>query len=190
MSKTKIPFLVLVTLAICACSSLKTKTKGQEQTLGYIKSVEKHYIRRDPVMGLALSGGGTRSASFNIGLLSGLQDGDKLKDFDYISSVSGGSYAALWFFSKLYLQSTGLNSSEQQSFIFKKCYNAQENNDDELEKLSNLMYYNEFVPHEIEGNDDCYVVDMKNFPNANYEDIFHYRFQRHLTNNSVLSASQ
>ncbi len=42
--------------------------------------------------GLALSGGGVRSATFNLGVLQALADGDMLKDFDYLSTVSGGGY--------------------------------------------------------------------------------------------------
>lgn len=52
--------------------------------------------------GLSLSGGGIRSACFNLGILEGLDrrpaagEGGRncLECFDYISSVSGGSYAA------------------------------------------------------------------------------------------------
>ena len=49
--------------------------------------------------GLALSGGGIRSATFALGLLQGLHDvGPKLlASFDYISSVSGGGYTAAWW---------------------------------------------------------------------------------------------
>ena len=71
---------------------------------------------RDQVLvttGLSLSGGGIRSACFNLGVLEGLdrlayeppekslhatsmrsKDKSHLEYFDYISSVSGGSYAA------------------------------------------------------------------------------------------------
>lgn len=43
--------------------------------------------------GLALSGGGIRSAAFNLGLLQGLYDKDLLRQVDYLSTVSGGGYA-------------------------------------------------------------------------------------------------
>lgn len=42
--------------------------------------------------GLALSGGGIRSATFCFGLLRGLARGKSLKQFDYLSTVSGGGY--------------------------------------------------------------------------------------------------
>jgi phosphodiesterase/alkaline phosphatase D-like protein len=43
--------------------------------------------------GLALSGGGIRSATVCIGFMQVLQRAGQLKDFDYLSSVSGGSFA-------------------------------------------------------------------------------------------------
>ncbi|MDF3933470.1 patatin-like phospholipase family protein [Pseudomonas citronellolis] len=42
--------------------------------------------------GLALSGGGVRSATFNFGLLRALAKNHVLKRFDYLSTVSGGGY--------------------------------------------------------------------------------------------------
>jgi GNAT superfamily N-acetyltransferase len=42
--------------------------------------------------GLALSGGGIRSATFNLGLLQGLNRLGLLASFDYVSTVSGGGY--------------------------------------------------------------------------------------------------
>lgn len=44
------------------------------------------------LVGLALSGGGIRSATFNLGLLQGLADKKVLQCCDYLSTVSGGGY--------------------------------------------------------------------------------------------------
>jgi len=44
------------------------------------------------LVGLALSGGGVRSATFNLGLLQGLDKGGILRYCDYLSTVSGGGY--------------------------------------------------------------------------------------------------
>ncbi len=49
------------------------------------------FTNRDRV-GLALSGGGIRSAIFNLGLLQSLRHFDLLRHVDYLSSVSGGGY--------------------------------------------------------------------------------------------------
>ncbi len=45
-------------------------------------------------VGLAFSGGGIRSATFNLGVLQALEAGGILRHVDYLSSVSGGGYAA------------------------------------------------------------------------------------------------
>lgn len=49
---------------------------------------------RDWAAGVALSGGGIRSATFAIGVLAALARRNLLPQFDYISSVSGGGFAA------------------------------------------------------------------------------------------------
>jgi hypothetical protein len=46
----------------------------------------------DPKMGLALSGGGIRSATFCLGFLQGLAAQGILKRVDFLSTVSGGGY--------------------------------------------------------------------------------------------------
>ncbi|MFD0724267.1 patatin-like phospholipase family protein [Lysobacter brunescens] len=50
-----------------------------------------------PLIGLALSGGGIRSATFCLGLLRGLAQRGLLKRFDYLSTVSGGGYIGAMF---------------------------------------------------------------------------------------------
>ncbi|HEV2047008.1 MAG TPA: patatin-like phospholipase family protein [Chthoniobacterales bacterium] len=48
-------------------------------------------------VGLAFSGGGIRSATFNLGVLKGLHDLKVLKHVDYLSTVSGGGYIGAWW---------------------------------------------------------------------------------------------
>jgi hypothetical protein len=50
--------------------------------------------RRERLAGLALSGGGIRSATFALGLVQALAANHWLTRFDYVSSVSGGGYCA------------------------------------------------------------------------------------------------
>ena len=70
-------------------------------------------IRTDlrPRVALALSGGGMRSASFSIGVLSGLNEIDakpglnaihELDRVDLISAVSGGAFALSWYYLQNY----------------------------------------------------------------------------------------
>src|SRR5271165_1468966 len=51
----------------------------------------------DNLIGLAFSGGGIRSATFNLGILQALAEKGLLHKFDYLSTVSGGGYIGSWF---------------------------------------------------------------------------------------------
>ena len=48
------------------------------------------------LIGLAFSGGGIRSATFNLGILQALAKKELLHKFDYLSTVSGGGYIGSW----------------------------------------------------------------------------------------------
>ncbi len=74
------------------------------------------------LLGLAFSGGGIRSATFNLGLLQALAKYKLLSRIDYISTVSGGGYIGAWL--------TALLQREQHRIasLFKKC-SSDENND-------------------------------------------------------------
>jgi len=55
-------------------------------------------------VGLALSGGGIRSATFNLGILQALERCGLLRCIDFLSTVSGGGYigsSLTWFMSRL-----------------------------------------------------------------------------------------
>jgi hypothetical protein len=51
---------------------------------------------RDNLIGLSFSGGGIRSATFNLGILQALAEKELLHKFDYLSTVSGGGYIGSW----------------------------------------------------------------------------------------------
>jgi hypothetical protein len=55
--------------------------------------VEAHRVRP---LGLAFSGGGIRSATFNLGVLQGLAELGLLPFIDYLSTVSGGGFIGSW----------------------------------------------------------------------------------------------
>jgi GNAT superfamily N-acetyltransferase len=57
------------------------------------------WIRYTPIdrVGLAFSGGGIRSATFNLGVLKALHELGLLKHVDYLSTVSGGGYVGAWW---------------------------------------------------------------------------------------------
>jgi hypothetical protein len=50
----------------------------------------------EPLVGLTLSGGGIRSATFGLGILQALHSLDVFRHIDYVSSVSGGGYLGAW----------------------------------------------------------------------------------------------
>ena len=52
--------------------------------------------RQMELVGMAFSGGGIRSATFNLGVLQGLAQYNKVRAFDYLSTVSGGGYIGSW----------------------------------------------------------------------------------------------
>ncbi len=54
---------------------------------------EAHRVRP---LGLSFSGGGIRSATFNLGVLQGLAELGLLPFIDYLSTVSGGGYIGAW----------------------------------------------------------------------------------------------
>ncbi|WP_395015753.1 patatin-like phospholipase family protein [Dongia sp.] len=69
-----------------------------------------------PWLGLALSGGGIRSASFAMGVMQGLHARGVMKNFDYLSTVSGGGYigSSLSYF----LVEHGRRNPKNQDFWF------------------------------------------------------------------------
>ncbi len=58
--------------------------------------------------GLAFSGGGIRSATFNLGILQGLAQAKMLPKMKYISTVSGGGYIGAWLISWIKRASGGV----------------------------------------------------------------------------------
>ncbi|MEN6624481.1 MAG: hypothetical protein ABFD50_23405 [Smithella sp.] len=54
------------------------------------------------LIGLAFSGGGIRSATFNLGVLQAFAKNHLLSKIDYLSTVSGGGYIGSWFSSWAY----------------------------------------------------------------------------------------
>ena len=76
-------------------ASPQTRAEAQDEfTQHVIPRRLKAGVDGDPggAWGLALSGGGIRSATFCLGLVRGLARRGLLKQFDYLSTVSGGGY--------------------------------------------------------------------------------------------------
>ena len=63
----------------------------------------------DRFTGLALSGGGVRSAAFSLGFLQAMYSAGRMKAFDYLSTVSGGGYAGGLFSSVVARETNKIN---------------------------------------------------------------------------------
>jgi hypothetical protein len=70
-----------------------------------------------PALGIAMSGGGIRSAAFNIGVLCALHDKGILRSVDLMSAVSGGSYAMSWYLLQPFYTAT-VAKREHRDFKF------------------------------------------------------------------------
>jgi hypothetical protein len=87
--------------------------EGAPQTFAGVAAVEREEIVKSRAVrgaggdspqdvqasyvGLALSGGGIRSATFALGLLQGMQRLGVLRTIDYLSTVSGGGFTGSWW---------------------------------------------------------------------------------------------
>jgi hypothetical protein len=93
----------------CKSASEARKLAGVPSVLG----VPAKQAFDSNLFGLALSGGGIRSATFALGLLQGMADRNILPYVDVLSTVSGGGYIGSWLIS--WIKRTGSVASVQQS---------------------------------------------------------------------------
>lgn len=104
---------------------------------------------QQPLSALCLSGGGIRSATFNLGVLQGLAGRGVLKDFDYLSSVSGGGYIAGWLSAWLSRQAHPLDVYEELSRLSRKADGAPVTPANplspEVDPLDNLREYSNYL---------------------------------------------
>src|SRR6185503_14692943 len=85
--------------------------RGNGTGLGYEKSIMpkgKNLAACSTRSALCLSGGGVRSATFNLGILQGLARHGLLDKFDYLSTVSGGGFVGGWL--SAWIRRAGLQS--------------------------------------------------------------------------------
>jgi len=79
--------------------------------------LDKHPQRpaaQKSLIGLAFSGGGIRSATFNLGVLQALAKKRLLRPIDYISTVSGGGYIGGWLMGWMHHQGIGIQEIERR----------------------------------------------------------------------------
>jgi Patatin-like phospholipase len=71
------------------------------EKIGYASAATANQTS-EPLTGLAFSGGGIRSATFNLGVIQALAECKLLPRFDYLSTVSGGGYIGSWLSALIY----------------------------------------------------------------------------------------
>lgn len=71
-------------------------------------------VAQKSLIGLAFSGGGIRSATFNLGVLQALAAKKLLRKFDYVSTVSGGAYIGGWLMAWMHHQGIGVQRVEEE----------------------------------------------------------------------------
>lgn len=120
--------LVLTSLvSLSACSSLEPARLTPKERAQVISRTT--WGQPTPKFGLALAGGGTKASSFSMGVLRGFVQTGLIERVDILSTVSGGSYAGLWFNYRYVLddpsfRSPGKTSLATQKSWFQDCYPA------------------------------------------------------------------
>ena len=87
-----------------ASEECKDNLHGEKIIENYYNAVHS-LVKNDEYPGqtaLCLSGGGIRSAAFNLGVMQGLAQLKILSQFDYLSTVSGGGYIGSWLSAWIY----------------------------------------------------------------------------------------
>ena len=76
------------------CNRAKPVTDWTSKETRWVRTVARAH--KENLVGLAFSGGGIRSATFNLGVLQALAELRLLSRIDYLSTVSGGGYIGGW----------------------------------------------------------------------------------------------
>lgn len=83
------------TTARTSAPTNRTSDDVRHCELNFIRK-RKEGVSKDRLAGLAISGGGIRSATFALGVLETLKERGLLPKFHYLSTVSGGGYIGGW----------------------------------------------------------------------------------------------
>src|SRR5258707_4773095 len=76
---------------------------------GYLKHLTLNGGEKtNRTFGMAISGGGIRSATFGLGVLQGIARAELLHKMKYISTVSGGGYIGGWLISWIHRTPEGV----------------------------------------------------------------------------------
>ena len=96
-------------------------------------------------VGLAFSGGGIRSATFNLGILQALASANLLSKIDYLSTVSGGGYIGSWLISWIKRADGKIVEVEKQLGHFQPHYDENKGYVAEPDQVSFLRAYSNYL---------------------------------------------
>ncbi len=148
------------------------KTKKDEEKIISERRGRLHVPEHDPI-GIAMSGGGIRSNAFQLGLLTGLfekkknkndeksvEHGSVLDKVDYISAVSGGSWAAAAY----------KNSSETDGRFFKNLKDMANVEEDISTALQHKYLFNSYESSLSRFNKSLKISDILDLHKGYYGD--------------------
>ena len=99
------------------------KPREKQACVEQVLADEKAYLERSTLnsgaaakrtFGMAISGGGIRSATFALGVLQGIARAELLNKMQYISTVSGGGYIGGWLISWIHRTKNGVTDVEKK----------------------------------------------------------------------------
>ena len=109
----------------------------------YLWGQDKIIVEPEGV-GLAFSGGGIRSATFNLGILQGLAKAKLLDKIHYLSSVSGGGYIGGWLISWILRDPGGIAGVQNQLGEYPK-FRPQDETNVEPKQVNFLRDYSNYM---------------------------------------------
>ena len=119
----------------------------------------------DDLIGLAFSGGGIRSATFNLGVLQALANANLLNKIDYLSTVSGGGYVGSFFTSMFARpkQDSGCNTIDD---VREKLRTDNKLNGQEAAEIGFLRQYSNYLTPKIGLSTDAFAAISVWFTNT------------------------
>lgn len=160
--------LLVLVLTLNGCS---TMPESEPKPMIKLKTLEsRDSTNHDFTIGLSLAGGGTKASSFSMGVLQGLSETEVINKVDVISTVSGGGYAALWFYTRLLNDSRVTHEpliSNRIAPFFKECLST--TYDDLVEADPSVLCKNDITFFSSEDPSDPYR--FQNYLRG-YQDIF------------------
>ena len=105
---------------------------------------EEEYLKiknKKDKKGIAFSGGGIRSASFGLGVMQALVSNDKLKDMDYMSTVSGGGFLGTALTWALHQGGEKAGTSPEKFPLGEKGKGAKKSNDENGDDKNRLLNF-------------------------------------------------